>query len=455
MPKKKKRRLKKSVRRGCLGILLTVLLFILFSVYECQRDRTEGELPVVAPQETQPDRTDSLLSLRLDEVLGRTPRTDSSKIGLYVYDLTRRCPVYAHRSTQLMTPASCMKLLTAVCALKRLGPDHQYDNNLYIKGTISRGTLYGYVLVAMDDDPLTETFEDFALALRQLGIERIQGDIHFDLARRDTLLPHPTASFWDIPYQSLPLLMRGERRVELEFRESLSAVGIQFSRNVLFGHKWLEGLDRVKQRQEYGLALKNARLGARLVRKQTHLLREVLAPMLIFSSNIKAEAVRYHTDHYTDRWGGGEARNGHAVETFLREEMPWTQTVGLVINDGSGLSPQNRLTADFLTRLLIYTYDNPEIWNVMVDELLATPNDPVRQGSLTGRMTEPLFTGRVFGKTGTLTTVGVSSLSGYCLSDGGRWYAFSVISEDTPVAESRLLQDALCKVLVLTRDDEP
>ena len=100
-------------------------------------------------------------------------------------------------------------------------------------------------------------------------------------------------------------------------------------------------------------------------------------------------------------------------------------------------------------------YDNPEIWNVMVDELLATPNDPVRQGSLTGRMTEPLFTGRVFGKTGTLTTVGVSSLSGYCLSDGGRWYAFSVISEDTPVAESRLLQDALCKVLVLTRDDEP
>ena len=91
----------------------------------------------------------------------------------------------------------------------------------------------------------------------------------------------------------------------------------------------------------------------------------------------------------------------------------------------------------------------------MVDELLATPNDPVRQGSLTGRMTEPLFTGRVFGKTGTLTTVGVSSLSGYCLSDGGRWYAFSVISEDTPVAESRLLQDALCKVLVLTRDDEP
>ena len=77
----------------------------------------------------------------------------------------------------------------------------------------------------------------------------------------------------------------------------------------------------MKQRQEYGLALKNARLGARLVRKQTHLLREVLAPMLIFSSNIKAEAVRYHTDHYTDRWGGGEARNGHAVETFLREEI--------------------------------------------------------------------------------------------------------------------------------------
>ena len=435
-----------------MGILLTILFFILFSVYECQRDRTEGGLPVVVPQDTLPDETDSLLALRLDEVLGRTPRTDSSKIGMCVYDLTRRCPVYAHRSTQLMTPASCMKLLTAVCALKRLGPDHQYDSNLYVKGTIRQGTLCGYVLVAMDDDPLMETFEDFVLALQQLGIERILGDIHFDLARRDTLLPHPTASFWDIPYQSLPLLMRGERRVEQEFRGALSAAGIQFSHSVLFGHTWLEGMDRTNQRQEYDLALKNARLGARLVRKQTHKLREVLAPMLIYSSNIRAEAVRYHTDHYTDRWGGGEAQNGHSVETFLREEMPWTRTAGLVVNDGSGLSPQNRLTPEFLTRLLIYTYDNPEIWNVMVDELLATPNDPVRQGSLTDRMTEPLFTDHVFGKTGTLTTVGVSSLSGYCLSNGGRWYAFSIISEDTPVAESRLLQDALCKVLVLTQD---
>lgn len=452
MAKKKKRRLKKSVRRGCLGILMTILLFIMFSVYECQRDRTEHELPEVVLQDTLPDETDSLLALRLDEVLGRTPRTDSSKVGMFVYDLTRRCPVYAHRATQLMVPASCMKLLTAVCALKRLGPDHQYESNLYVKGTIRQGTLCGYVLVAMDDDPLMETFEDFALALRQMGIEHILGDIHFDLARRDTLLPHPTASFWDIPYNSLPLLMRGERRVEQDFRGALQAAGIQFSRSVLFGHTWLEGMDRTKQRQEYEVALKDARLGARLVRQQTHKLREVLAPMLIYSSNIKAEAVRYHTDHFTDRWGGGLAENGHAVETFLLEEMPWTMTEGLVVNDGSGLSPQNRLTPKFLTRLLVYTYDNPEIWNVMVDELLATPNDPVRAGSLYGRMTEPYFSGRVFAKTGTLTTVGVSSLSGYCLSDGGRWYAFSIIGEDTPVAESRLLQDALCKVMVRTGD---
>ena len=429
---------------------MTILLFVMFSVYECRRDRTERELPVVVPQDTLPDKTDSLLALRLDEVLGRTPRTDSAKVGMCVYDLTRRCPVYAHRATGLMTPASCMKLLTAVCALKRLGAAHQYENSLYVKGTVRGGTLCGYVLVAMDDDPLVESFEDFALALRRMGIERILGDIHFDLARRDTLRPHPTASLWDIPYNSLPLLMRGERRVEQDFRGALQAASIAFSRSVLFGHTWLEGMDRTKQPQEYDVALKDARLGARLVRRQTHELREVLAPMLIYSSNIKAEAVRYHTDHYTDRWGGGQAENGHAMKAFLHEEMPWTLTDGLVVNDGSGLSPQNRLTPKFLTRLLVYVYDNPEIWSVMVDELLATPNDPVRAGSLYGRMTEPYFNGRVFAKTGTLTTAGVSSLSGYCLSDGGRWYAFSIIGEDTPVAESRLLQDALCRVMVRT-----
>lgn len=443
--------MKKSVRRGCLGILLTMLFFILFSVYECQRDRLTREVPLVIPQDTLPDEVDSLLALRLDEVVGRTPRTDSSKIGVNVYNLTRRNPVYSHRSNQLMIPASCMKLLTAVCALKRLGPEHRYINNLYMKGTVSRGTLCGYVLLVMDDDPLVETFEDFAQALRRRGIERILGNIYFDLARRDTLQAHPSTSRWDIRYQDLPLLMRGEQRVEQEFRWALEAAGIEFNHSVLFGNSYLEGLERTVYWQEYDLALRNAQRGARLVKRETHTLKEVLAPMLIYSSNIKAEAVRYHTDHFTDRWGGGMAEDGHAVETFLREEMPWTKQKGLVVNDGSGLSPLNRMTPEFLTQLLIYTYDNLDIWNVMVDELLATPGDPVRQGSLTGRMTEPLFAGRVFAKTGTLTTAGVSSLSGYCLSEGGRWYAFSIISEDTPIAESRLLQDAFCRVLIRSR----
>ena len=451
MAKKKKRRLKKKVRRGCLCMFITVLLFISFSVYECQRDSREDGVSALVPQDTLPDETDSLLALCLERVVGSTPRTDSSKIGVHVYDLSRRNPVYSHRSEQLMIPASCMKLLTAVCALKRLGIDHQYLNSLFMKGTVKQGTLYGYLLVAMDDDPLVESFEDFALALRQQGIERILGDIHFDLARRDTLLPHPSASRWDIPYQSLPLLMRGEPRVEQEFRWALASAGIEFSRSILLGNPHLEGLDRDRYEQEYGLALKCAQKGARMVRKQTHSLREVLAPMLIYSSNIKAEAVRFHTDHFTDRWSGGRTEDGYAVGNFLNEEMPWTKDLGLVVNDGSGLSPQNRLTPSFLTDLLIYTYDNLDIWNVMVRELLATPGNPVRQGSLMGRMTEPLFSGRVFAKTGTLTTVGVSSLSGYCLSEGGRWYAFSIISEDTPIAESRLLQDAFCRAIIRTR----
>jgi len=343
-----------------------------------------------------------------------------------------------------------MKLLTAVCALKRLGTKHQYDSRLYVNGTIKNGTLCGYVLLAMDDDPLIESFDDFVLALKRMGIERIMGDVHFDLARRDTLFPHPTASSWDIPYQSLPLLMRGEKRIQQDFFYALFVGGITFSRNYLFGHPWLEGMDRSEQPQEYALALKDARLGARLVKRQIHSLNEVLAPMLIFSSNIKAEAVRYHTDHFVDYWGGGQAKNGTSVEAFLREEMREMNREDFVINDGSGLSPQNKLTAEFLTRLLIYAYDEKEIGDLLVKELLATPCDPVRQGSLTGRMADPRFRRRIFCKTGTITTVGVSSLSGYCHSKNGRWYAFSIINDDTPVAESRLFQDELCKVLITT-----
>ena len=447
-PNKKRRRLKKKVRRGCYTILFFLFVLVGFTVYKCQRRIHLSEMAASADS-IGPDQTDTLVMERLHSVLHRPEFTDTNKLSISVYDLTRQCSVLKYHVDRLMIPASCMKLLTAITAYHRLGIDHIYQNSLYARGTIKNGTLCGDLILCLDDDPHLESFQDFVDALSRKGIRHIEGGIIFDMVRTDTLRQHATASPWDIPYSQVPLLMKGEKRVRQEFMYLLSLSEITYHNNPLFSDSWLVGLDPTKSPQEYRLALKSACRGAKLLYQQTHTLREVIAPMLIFSSNVKAESVFYHTNHVYDRWGGGSREDNYSVMTFIREEMCQDpDAMGYIINDGSGLSPENRLTADFLVQLLEYAYRKEEIFDVLIHESLATPEEGPRSGSLTGRMMEPVFRDRIFAKTGTLTTLGVSSLSGYARGDNGRWFAFSIINEGSPVYDSRLFQDRICKALV-------
>ena len=171
--------------------------------------------------------------------------------------------------------------------------------------------------------------------------------------------------------------------------------------------------------------------------------------MLIHSSNIKADALYYHIDHVYDRFAGVNSCEGQRVRDLLPTLAPsMTYLASFVINDGSGLSPENRLTADFLVELLNYAWQHDDMRHVLLDQALATPGHPVRHGSLLTRMSAPLYRNKIFVKTGTLTTRGLSSLAGYAQAADGRWLIFAVINEDSPVAESRIFQDRLCKELV-------
>lgn len=447
-PYKKRRRLKKGVRRGCFTIFFFFLFFLGLAVYECQRKVHLLELSAYSDS-IGPDQTDTLVIEHLGDVIHRPEFTDTNKLAICVYDLTRQCSILKYHSDRLMIPASCMKLLTAITAYHRLGVDHVYQNNLYAQGIIKDGTLCGDLILSLDDDPHLESFQVFIDALQRKGIRHIEGGIIFDLVRTDTLRQHATASLWDIPYSQVPLLMKGEKRICQDFMYMLSLANITYHKNPLFTDSWLLGLDPMKSPQEYRLALKSACRGAKLLCQQTHTLREIIAPMLIFSSNVKAESVFYHTNHVYDRWGGGYKEDNYSVKTFIREEMHQDpDAMGYVINDGSGLSPENRLTADFLVQLLEYAYHNEEIFDILIHESLATPGEGPRCGSLMGRMMEPVYQDHIFAKTGTLTTLGVSSLSGYAQCDDGRWLAFSIINEDSPVYDSRIFQDRVCKALV-------
>lgn len=444
------------MRRGCAIFFWIVVLGIGSLVWDnfaptFQMEEDEDEYadqpPYIAPEDTA--ILDSTLAPRLERFVRTAPRIEKSRMGVYVYDITARMPIFGHRDTVPMIPASCTKLLTAAVALHRMGPYHAYDSRLLMYGSVSRGTLYGSLIVSMDDDPLFSSFGDFADALRRAGVSHVEGSIVFDLARTDTLRQHHTASPWDIRYKRLPLLMKGERFVRREFMTALASREITYSPNALMAHPWLQGLDAEKYPAEYRVALSFARAQSETVARETRPFGAVLAPMMLYSDNILAEAVYHHSAHALDRWTGRKHTAEEVTAKFIHEELCPDQATlaGFRVHDGSGLSPANRMTSRFLVHLLTYIYDHPYMRPLLTDEYLPCPRSG-HNGTLHGRMKAEKCTGRVFAKTGTLATKGVSSLSGYCLGSNGHWYAFAILHEDQAIYEARLFQDNLCAILV-------
>ena len=429
--KKKKRRLKKSVKRGCLGIIIFLLLLAVFLFFRYSpaadflfgKDEQEEEVIV------EPDSVDLVIADDVQSLIRRASLIDTTMLAVDIYDLTRGCYVYEYRSHRKLIPASCMKLLTGVRVLKQLGANHQYCSKEYILGKVKGETLYGDLLLQMDDDPLLLSFSEFTAAIKARGISHIKGKVIYDLLRTDTLRPHHTAQPYDITYRQVPLLMKGAPRVMSEFGASLRAAGISYDSDTLL----------------FNVPLTD---DAELVYQYQTPLREVLKPMLINSSNVKAECVFYHNQHAQDRLEEPDTCLYMKPLDFVQTEGIYDRIADFVVNDGSGLSPENRLTADFLVQLLVYAYKDSVIRNVLIDEALATPAHPTRHGSLLGRMSAPCYHGRIFCKTGTLVSFASSSLAGYACHKNGRWFAFSIINNNSPVYDAREFQDALCHLLV-------
>lgn len=371
---------------------------------------------------------DSIMEERLARFIVSPTRLDTTDIAVSVWDLSSNMPVMQWHDHELMVPASSLKLLTAISALKRLGTAHRYHERVMITGTLKGGTLKGDVILQADDNPMVETLNEYIHALSRAGIRKVEGRFILNLMRADTLRAHHTASYWDIPYNRTPILLKGAPRIVQEIRTLLRQMGI----------------DAPRPEVEEGLRVYPV---TRTLMNRSTRLTEVIAPMLIHSSNIKADALHHHVENYNNRYLLTTGDREGALDAFLRENLCY-DTNHFTLNDGSGLSPENMVTADFLLALLRYAWTEPDIKQILIHEALATPGHPTRRGSLIYRMNGPLFHNRIFCKTGTLTSIGASSLCGYAHGRNGHWYAFAIINRNSPVEESRLYQDMLCKALV-------
>jgi len=171
-------------------------------------------------------------------------------------------------------------------------------------------------------------------------------------------------------------------------------------------------------------------------------LQELLLRTLNYSNNFMADTLSLNL---ADTPRATLAEGGAAIEAFVTRSVPGHGPLTLL--SGSGLTTENRTSAQGVNALLAAMYQRPALFPTFVAGLQLPINGPMRFI----RRGDPLFQSRVMLKTGTLNQpYSVRSIGGYFRTLEGRWGSFSVLvngTAQTPYLSWSQVLDPLSKDL--------
>lgn len=156
-----------------------------------------------------------------------------------------------------------------------------------------------------------------------------------------------------------------------------------------------------------------------LIAEIKHPLAQAENDILRNSNNMMAETVfKLAGGKYFAQTGSAQSAIDMFNEYYKKRGV---STEGIKIVDGSGVSKNNLLTADFITEVLANEAKNCDFERFK--DHMASPGE----GTLTDRML--YFKDNLKAKTGTLSSV--SSIAGYLKAKNGKTYAFCIIVNDS------------------------
>jgi len=179
-----------SVQEDELALLREALIY----------DRPEITVAAPARPGTAAQGADDLTAA-LDEIL-QDARLTGAMTGVSVRLADTGELLYSHMGDIRLTPASNMKILTAVAALEMLGPEYRFTTELLTDGQIKDGTLIGNLYLKGKGDPtlMKEELDRFAERLRELGITKIEGHLIGDDSWYDDIRLSLDLDWSDEPY---------------------------------------------------------------------------------------------------------------------------------------------------------------------------------------------------------------------------------------------------------------
>lgn len=322
--------------------------------------------------------------------------------------------LYQRSPDSLRKPASNTKLFTTAVGLVEHGASHRPLARLY-RANASGATISGDITLVLEHDPsastwfadsATQPLEAAAEALAASGVTQVTGNA---VVKGEGVFVG--SSLGTISFS-------GERaEIATAFLNALEGAGIAVAGNASNA----AGFDPPA--------------GATLIAELPAASNDVIAHAInVPSHNEFADLWSHHLGQLasgTNTFAGGFA----AMEASL--DGLGVAHPGLLLNDGSGLSHDNRVSARHIVDLFVAMAEQPS-WDAYVKSMAVSG----LRGTIASRMTGPDTNARFWGKTGTLT--GVVALSGVLFHkhDGQRYVASFLVNSvsDSPQARARLDQ---------------
>ena len=424
-------------------------------------------------------------------------KVPAEAMSVVVHDASTGQRVLQWQATRPVNPASLTKLLTTMAALERLGPAWHWQTPVWISGPLRDGVLEGSVFIRGSGDPklVLERLWLLLRRLQQLGVRDIRGD--FVLDNRAWVVPEVPAGDFDgealrpynvrpsallfnfrsVIHSFVPDVAAGVARVSIEpalagtvvdmavplaagpcgdWRAALKA-SFEPGRTRFAGQyaascgeqawavadplpatyeaRLLEALWREMGGVLYGSVREgHAPSGQKPSFEMPSLaLTEVVRDINKFSNNVMAQQL--FLTLAAQAQPGEPATVAGARETLRRWLVARTGELGdeVVIDNGSGLSRDTRISALRLARLLLQTYDSPVMSELMASLPISGLDGTMRRSRATA--------GRAHLKTGTLRDV--VAVAGYVLTHSGRRLVLVAIVNHPHAIAARPALDAL------------
>jgi D-alanyl-D-alanine carboxypeptidase/D-alanyl-D-alanine-endopeptidase (penicillin-binding protein 4) len=420
-------------------------------------------------------------------------------VAIYVHAVADKTPLLTHNALQAMNTASVMKIVTTHAALDLLTPAYRWKTEVYRDGRLVNWVLYGDLIIKGYGDPSfkAQDFWRLLISLRQAGVKKINGnllidktyfanskaEISFDGEKWRAYNATPSAFLVNGRNTSFKLSATDEtvsvsqefelpevvivnqlkrtagscgdwrsrmaydvkpeaERVIVTFTGSYaSACGEHFLELSLFNDEQYAFFTFKKLWRELGgefngtlkVAEKPA-TSVKLVEQMSEPLGSVVRDINKWSNNVMAKHLLLTLAAEKNGLPATEQAGAEIIKRWLLSKN--FNFDELVIENGSGLSRLEQISAEHLGQLLLWAYNSP-----IMPEMMASLPILSLDGTVQQRLKDSASNGRAHLKTGSIN--GVNAIAGYVLDANNHRHVMVMLVNHPKASASKAAQDAL------------